>query len=155
MGLFSRSAQAPTPETSPEARAAPPAVPRTPSEHEPPTRLPWSEPRKPLVMFFAGAAFLLLSTTLTKKAIMRRWTASKPKYYQPNMQPNKVKGIIEAVEALQIATLNVMSGAIMFTGGALWALQISNKEILRARLGVFKASVGLDTSGGQSNENES
>lgn len=38
-----------------------------------------------------------------------------------------------AFEALQLATLNVMSAAIMVAGGVAWALDISTIDDLRAR----------------------
>ena len=51
---------------------------------------------------------------------------------------------MEAVEALNIATVNVMSFAMMATGGALYAFDISGMEDFRRKV---RGGLGIDGSG--------
>lgn len=51
---------------------------------------------------------------------------------------------MEAFEALNIATINVASIAMMVTGGLLWAFDISNMEDARIKI---RAGLGFDGSG--------
>lgn len=51
-----------------------------------------------------------------------------------------MSGALEAVEALNIATINVLSAAMMVTGGALWYMDINSlgdaRRMIRGGLGV-------------------
>lgn len=51
---------------------------------------------------------------------------------------------MEAFEALNVATINVASIAMMVTGGLLWAFDISSMEDARIKI---RAGLGLDGSG--------
>jgi len=51
---------------------------------------------------------------------------------------------MEAFEALTIATVNVFSLSIMFTGGMLWAFDISSLEDMRRKL---RGGLGRDGEG--------
>lgn len=51
---------------------------------------------------------------------------------------------MEAFEALNIATINVASVAMMLTGGLLWAFDISSLEDARVK---FRGGLGFDGSG--------
>lgn len=57
-----------------------------------------------------------------------------PKFYQPNNQPVEFNGAMEAFEALNIATINVLSVGMMATGGLLWALDISSMDDMRRKV---------------------
>lgn len=68
-----------------------------------------------------------------------------PKFYsdQPShheAQSQTVAAPFEAVEALNIATINVLSVAMMLTGGSLWYLDINSltdaRRFIRGGLGV-------------------
>lgn len=48
----------------------------------------------------------------------------------------QINGGLEALEALTVATVNVFSWSIAFTGGAFWALNLSSIEEMRQRLRV-------------------
>jgi len=82
--------------------------------------------------FLAGAAFVVLSTAITRRALVRKHRAVLPKgQFSPSNDVNKVDGGVEAAEALFLATINVTSVAIMGVGGAAWAMDVSNLEDLR------------------------
>ncbi|KAK7529431.1 hypothetical protein IWX46DRAFT_617222 [Phyllosticta citricarpa] len=88
-----------------------------------------------LGLFCAGATFMTVTQLVTRRARVRRYIACKPKFYQPNTQPyTQANGAIEAFEALNLATLSVVSAAMMFTGGAMWAMDVSSVEDLRAKV---------------------
>jgi hypothetical protein len=130
--------------TPPPAPAAIPPPPPSPPKEEVPAAAP--EPRnetkrflKQLALPAIGGAFLLLSMRLTRRSTIRRRLATVPSFYHPNMQPpaNPPNGALDALEALQLATLNVFSVAMLLVGGGAFALDVGNVEDLRAR---FKAS---------------
>ncbi|KAK8234126.1 hypothetical protein IWZ00DRAFT_416764, partial [Phyllosticta capitalensis] len=88
-----------------------------------------------LGLFCAGSAFMTITQLVTRRARVRRYIAVKPKFYQPNTQPYaQANGAMEAFEALNMATLSVFSAAMMFTGGAMWALDVSSVDDLRAKV---------------------
>lgn len=101
-----------------------------------PTSSPFqSRAAKQLGLFFAGAGFFVFSAMVTRRSVARKQLAAFPKFYQPShyaagKQGNPEGGMI-AVEALNLATLNVMSFAIMMTGGAAWAFDVSSVDDLR------------------------
>lgn len=45
-----------------------------------------------------------------------------------------INGRLDAYEALSIATINVISFAVMMTGGTLWAFDISSMDELRQKV---------------------
>jgi len=55
-----------------------------------------------------------------------------------------VNGPVEAVEALSIATINVLSFTMMMTGGLLWAFDISSLDDLRKKI---RGGLGVDGTG--------
>lgn len=58
---------------------------------------------------------------------------------------------MDAIEALNIATINVASLAIMITGGLMWGFDISGVEELRVRL---REGLGLAGEGERNAEEE-
>ncbi|KAI1499990.1 hypothetical protein F5X99DRAFT_259901 [Biscogniauxia marginata] len=105
---------------------------------------------KQLGLFFAGAGLFTLSTLITRRAVARKQIATIPKFYQ---QSNGAVGKISsdnsliAFEALNLATLNALSFAIMATGGVAWAFDISNIDDLRR-----KARRHIESPGGKIDE---
>ncbi|KAI0111005.1 hypothetical protein F4776DRAFT_356297 [Hypoxylon sp. NC0597] len=107
------------------------------------TTIPPPEPRPPVLsqrslkqlgLFFAGGGFLALSTLITRRAIARKHMATIPQFYQPSNRPvSKMQSdsSLIALEALNLATLNVMGFGIMITGGLAWAFDISSIDDLR------------------------
>ncbi|KAF2271002.1 hypothetical protein CC78DRAFT_538696 [Lojkania enalia] len=103
---------------------------------------PITSPRslRQLSIFFFGATCFLASTAITRRAIYRRKLRISPKFYEPNTNPHEhFSPMMDAVQALNMATINVFSFGIMAAGGTLWAFDISGlKEMqtaLRGRLG--------------------
>ena len=97
--------------------------------------------RRQLSLFFAGATFFALSSVITRRSLIRRRKAGIPAFYHPNPNTylqlrshNEVNGAVEAFEALNIASVNVVSLSFMLTGGLLWAMDISSLEDLRRRV---------------------
>jgi hypothetical protein len=88
-----------------------------------------------LGLFAAGAGFLAISTAITRRSLVRKYKASIPRFYQPSNRPNiEVNGAMEALEALNIATINVFSAGVMFTGGMIWAFDISSLDDMRSKV---------------------
>ncbi|EFX01957.1 hypothetical protein CMQ_5028 [Grosmannia clavigera kw1407] len=111
-----------------------------------------------LGLFFAGATFVALSTTVTRRAVARRKLEAQLKFFQqsggtvskgggaaidsslgdgaiaasaaadPNPAP---QGSLVALEALNLASLNVVSFFIMLAGGLSWALDLSSVDDLQ------------------------
>ncbi|KAK6952506.1 hypothetical protein Daesc_007046 [Daldinia eschscholtzii] len=120
-----QSAQPPQP-LQPSQNTIPPPQPRPPILSQ--------RSLKQLGLFFAGAGFLTLSTIITRRAITRKRLATIPKFYhQSNQQVSKMESdsSLIALEALNLATLNVMGFGIMMTGGLAWAFDISSVDDLR------------------------
>ncbi|KAK4985968.1 hypothetical protein LTR66_003184 [Elasticomyces elasticus] len=104
-----------------------------------------SRSRKQLSLFFGGATFFLFSTFITRRALARKYVATRPLLFSPsNRPPSDVNGAIEALEALNLATVNVVSLMMMLAGGTLWAFDISTMDDMRRRV---RGGLGVDGSG--------
>ncbi|KAI1748751.1 hypothetical protein F4782DRAFT_341621 [Xylaria castorea] len=91
-------------------------------------------PLKQLGLFFAGAGFLSLATLITRRSIARKTKALIPRFYTQSNRPVNTIGSdssLIALEALNLATLNVVGFAVMMTGGLSWGLDVSNIDDLR------------------------
>ncbi|KAF5488655.1 hypothetical protein CGCF413_v012554 [Colletotrichum fructicola] len=123
------SAMAPADNESPDSRLTRPQAQPTSSAFS-------SRAAKQLGLFFAGASFLLFSSVITRRAVARKTMAAYPKFYSPSHaaagKQGNPEGSLIALEALNLATLNVVSFGMMMTGGAAWAFDISSVEDLRA-----------------------
>lgn len=98
--------------------------------------------RRQLGLFAAGAGFFALSSFITRRSIVRRYKASIPKFYQPSNRLNyDVNGAMEAFEALNIATINVISVGMMTGGGLLWAFDIASLDDMRKKV---RTNLGVD-----------
>ncbi|KAI1766771.1 hypothetical protein GGR53DRAFT_189868 [Hypoxylon sp. FL1150] len=141
--------------------AAPTQTPPPPSQSSQPIQatIPPPEPRTPILsqrslkqlgMFFAGAGFLSLSTLITRRAVARKHRLTVPKFYtQSNRTVNKMQSdsSLIALEALNLATLNVFGFGIMLTGGLSWAFDFSSVDDLRKM-----ARRNMGPTGGQTDE---
>jgi hypothetical protein len=92
-----------------------------------------------LSIFFLGGACLLASTAITRKAVWRRQLRTKPKFYEPNTNPHEFfSPFHDAIQALNLATMNCTSVGIMAVGGIMWTFDIANlreaQTALRGRL---------------------
>lgn len=130
-----------------------PQVPATAPLPTPPPARPELEPReytpvlsqrslRQLGLFGAGAGFLAFSILVSRRAVRRHMLKARLKYFEPNtyslLGPKAKDGGAEAgrdpmvaFEALNLATLNVFSFAIMMAGGMSWSLDISSIDDLR------------------------
>jgi hypothetical protein len=72
---------------------------------------------------------------ITRRSLTRRRLASIPPFYTGStyFKPD-INGGMEAFEALNIATINVLSFAMMAAGGTLCAFDINTLEDLRTRV---------------------
>jgi hypothetical protein len=148
------SAPTPTPTPSPAAASPSPAQSQQIVAPRPNGRSPIFSQRSlsQLGLFFAGATFLGLSTLVTRRAVTRKIRATVPRFFIPSNNPvNKIDqdNSLIAVEALGLATVNVMGFGIMSTGGLAWAFDIMNVEELRAL-----ARKSMERSGGGTTDEE-
>ncbi|RAL12211.1 DUF3433 domain-containing protein [Aspergillus homomorphus CBS 101889] len=118
------------------------------TEFDPPLPKLWT-PQTNLKLLVGGLAFFTLSVLTTRRAIRKRALASIPPFYTsaPYHKP-AVSGGVEAFEALNLATLNVLSFAMMSTGGVLYAMDINGVDdmrryVRRAALSEEDAAKGL------------
>lgn len=98
---------------------------------------------KQLGLFFGGATFFALSVAVSRRAVARHLKASKMEIFAPNMtsgmaRPGNInakapRDPMVAVEALNLATLNVISFATMAAGGTAWAFDLLSVEDLRRK----------------------
>ncbi|KAI0204105.1 hypothetical protein F4808DRAFT_368871 [Astrocystis sublimbata] len=137
-----------------ESRSSPPPPPpaqSTPITNSPPNQALQQQQQLPpaarpsifsqrslsqLGLFFAGAGFLSLATFITRRSVMRKQKTTIPKWFTPsNRPPTKMQSDnrLIALEALHLATLNVMGFGIMMCGGAAFAFDISSLDDLRWR----------------------
>ncbi|KAL2831104.1 hypothetical protein BDW59DRAFT_6916 [Aspergillus cavernicola] len=129
----------PPPTSTQPAPPPPPPPPQGQDAPQPPSKktdpsLPslWT-PRTNTKLLFGGALFFTLSLLTTRRALTRRLNASIPPYYTSStyFKP-KVNGGTEAFEALHLATINVLSFAMMASGGVLYAMDINGLDDIRA-----------------------
>ena len=95
-----------------------------------------SRSRHQLGLFSAGSAFVVLSSLITRRAVLRRYQLPRPAFFHPSNMPPiaPISGALEALDALGIATVNVFSYGIMFGGGLMWAFNISTLAELKNRI---------------------
>lgn len=102
-------------------------------------------PNRNKVIFGAGVAFFAFSMLITRRAFARKRLQAHPAFYTDApanvaRQAAKTSGAMEALEALNIATINVLSVALVTSGAAMWYLDINSmsdaRRLLRGGLGV-------------------
>ncbi|KZM19688.1 uncharacterized protein EKO05_0004100 [Ascochyta rabiei] len=126
------SPQSSPPQNSPPLQAPPEAALE---------RTPVTSPRslRQLSIFLLGSACIVASTAITRKAVWRRQLRTKPPFYAPNTNPHEFfSPMSDALQALNMATMNCFSVGLMALGGTMWTLDIANlkeaRSILRQRL---------------------
>ncbi|KAF3921728.1 hypothetical protein ABW21_db0207090 [Orbilia brochopaga] len=111
------------------------------TDHRDPTISLFDRRRKQLSLYFAGTTFLLLSMAVARRSTRRRTLASIPKYYTPNTRTSELtfNGGADAFEALNIASLGVMSVGMISVGAAMYMFDVVNVEetrrLVRSRYG--------------------
>ncbi|KAH0844145.1 hypothetical protein AYO21_02100 [Fonsecaea monophora] len=108
------------------------------------------------LIFGAGAVFFAFSLLVTRRSLARKRLASNPAFYanapaHQAEQAKKVNGAMEAVEALNIATINVLSLSMMVTGGAMWYFDINSLAEARRKI---RGGLGVDGTGKSEKEAE-
>lgn len=137
---------------SPIMASTPPTCSPTSSTHVERSDMFSKRSMKQLGLFFGGAAFFGISSLITRRALVRRYTSTIPKFYQPsNRQVDGVNGAMEAFDALTVATANVLSVGMMTAGGALWAFDISSLEDMRSKI---RGGLGIDGTEGRESKAE-
>jgi hypothetical protein len=123
-------------------RPAPTSAQQPSANPEPESAFFSQRSRRQLGLFAAGASFFALSSFITRRSIVRRYKASIPKFYQPSNRLNyEVNGAMEAFDALNIATINVLSVGMMLSGGLLWAFDIASLDDMRRKV---RTNIGVD-----------
>ena len=104
--------------------------------------------RKQLLLFAAGSTFLFFSMSITRRALVKRSVATFPKFYHPGHLPipgaASFNGPTEALQALNLATLNTMAASMTLVGGVLWAFDISTLDEMRQKV---RGGLGVDGTG--------
>ncbi|RKF61143.1 hypothetical protein OnM2_044003 [Erysiphe neolycopersici] len=85
-------------------------------------------------IYTAGAGLFVASMAITRRSIMRKYHRDIPKFFASSYPANiEVNGAMDALEALNLATINICSVALMTTGGMLWAFDISSLDDVKKR----------------------
>jgi hypothetical protein len=87
-------------------------------------------------LLLAGAGFMAASVAVTRRAVVRRQLESYPRFYSSNRASVHIDSgerSLLAVQALGLATLNVMSFGVMLTGGIGYSFDLCNLRELRER----------------------
>jgi hypothetical protein len=164
--LFGRSSTSPLSQIN----STPPAVASSPSKDlitglplpqssERQTQPQARENKAPYV-FMAGVVFTVLSGLITRRSIARRRVIPKPPLRVANGalpkpaaqdQVPEVSPVLEAFEALNVATINIFSLTTLAVGGGLWYLDIASMDEARTRL---RGGLGIDGTGRTETEAE-
>ncbi|KAJ5198191.1 uncharacterized protein N7498_007308 [Penicillium cinerascens] len=85
-----------------------------------------------LKLFIGGIAFSTFSVFITRRASIRKRIACIPPFYTSSLfhQPN-ANGAMEAFEALNLATINVLSFGMLTIGASMYALDVNGIEDMR------------------------
>ncbi|KAK1144745.1 hypothetical protein N8T08_004756 [Aspergillus melleus] len=130
--LFNRNQQQQQPTSSPqETSSSSSSLPDQPpkSDDEPLPELRFIKPNTKYKLLLGGLAFFTFSLITTRRALNKRFLAQIPPFYTSSVlhRPN-VNGGMEAFEALNLATLNVISFGMVGSGAAMVALDINRLE---------------------------
>lgn len=143
--MMTRSSSPPVNNSAPQNSPQPSPAQDSPALQFPPEaafeRTPITSPRslRQLSVFWLGSACLLATTAITRKAVWRRQLQTKPLFYAANTNPHEFfSPMSDALQALNLATMNCFSVGLMLLGGTMWTLDIANlkeaRSILRGRL---------------------
>ncbi|KAK2749367.1 hypothetical protein FQN57_006299 [Myotisia sp. PD_48] len=129
--------------THPEAAPSQSQAPAPTQQHEKPFAP--SQISNSSKLLIGGTAFFMLSAFITRRSLVRRQIAATPAFYTTasHHQP-KVSGAMEALEALNLATINVVSVAIISVGAGMKISGIETLEDLRRKV---RGGIGVDGTG--------
>ena len=134
-------------ESTPQPVSSPSQLPEAHKPTDPTKATTQPNPNRNKVIFGAGLAFFAFSLLITRRSFARRRLAANPAFYtnapaHHEQQAAKVSGAMEAFEALNLATVNVLSLAMIATGGTLWYLDINSMADARR---MIRGGMGVDT----------
>lgn len=140
----------------PATTSSRPLAQRRPETTQSPARRAEPDRRRNKIIFGAGATFFAFSLLVTRRSFARKRLASQAQFYTnaPGHQADqatKVNGATEALEALSVATINVLSLAMMLSGAALWYTDINSMDDARRLL---RGGLGVDGTGRSEKEAE-
>ncbi|KAJ5624360.1 hypothetical protein N7510_000669 [Penicillium lagena] len=117
------------PTTSPSS-ASIPSQSQSSSQLAQQTRPPGLAPNVKLL--FGGIAFFTLSVLITRRSTLKKRIACIPPFYTSSLyhQP-QANGAMEALEALNLATINVLSFGMLASGAVAYAFDINGLEDMR------------------------
>ncbi|KAJ5613693.1 hypothetical protein N7528_007347 [Penicillium herquei] len=133
--------------TTPTQTQTPPSIPSPPSTSTELAQRSTPRDTTNLKLFLGGIAFFSASVWITRRASIKKRIACIPPFYSSSIyfQP-KVNGAGEAFEALNLATINVLSFGMMTTGAAMYALDINSLDDARRFMRVAMQG-GIDETG--------
>ncbi|KAG9499835.1 hypothetical protein J7337_008297 [Fusarium musae] len=123
----------------PPATPTPPTISAAPQRTSPITAAQqpsWDRSIRQFGLLLTGAGFLAASVAVSRRSVLRMRHDLFPKFYTSNRHQVKFDSgdrSLLAVQALGLATLNVMSFGVMLVGGISWAFDLSSIEELRQR----------------------
>jgi hypothetical protein len=126
----------PAPESSQAPQQKPstdqPQIPASPPPQTQLAQAPSPKPNTNLKLLFGGMTFFALSVLVTRRAFHKKRLACMPQFYTSSVyhSPHS-NSAADAFEALNLATLNVISFGIMAGGAVGYALNINELEDLR------------------------
>lgn len=143
--------RAPLSEAFTKSESSKPSQPRSDFQSQPIPRQ-----TKAPVVFLSGIAFTALSLLITRRSFARRRLTTKLPFHDNSpahaqAETANVSAPMEAFEALNIATINVISLAMLSTGGALWYFDIASMEDAKRKV---RGGLGVDGSGRSEGEVE-
>jgi len=120
---------------NPTPPAADPPRPQPPQPTYEGTPITSQRSLRQLSVFLIGSACLLATTAVTRKAVWRRQLRVAPKFYEPNTNPHEFfSPFHDAIQALNLATMNCASVGIMAVGGIMWSFDVANLREAQASL---------------------
>lgn len=125
-----------TPQQPPLKQQQPPSTTITPKE---PPLIPNNAK-----LLLSGLIFFSLSALITRRALLRKHLSTVPPFYTTSMwHKPSISGGQDAFEALNIATINTVSIAMILAGGTFCVLDIDSVEAARKR---YREKMGLEGS---------
>ncbi|KAF5975748.1 hypothetical protein FBULB1_7227 [Fusarium bulbicola] len=123
----------------PSATSTPPTISAAPQRTSPiiaAQQPSWDRSIRQFGLLLTGAGFLAASVAVSRRSVLRMRHDLSPKFYTSNRHQVKFDSgdrSLLAVQALGLATLNVVSFGVMLVGGISWAFDLSSIEELRQR----------------------
>lgn len=119
-------------------------------QQQAPTLNPTTTPKEPPLipnnakLLLSGLIFFSLSALITRRALIRKHLSTVPPFYTTSMfHKPSISGGQDAFEALNIATINTVSIAMVLAGATFCVMDIDSVETARKR---YREKMGLEGS---------